>query len=453
MLNDGLASPDEFRHFAEAHPTVEFLDAFIIDVNGNAIGKRVPWSEAHRVFEAGLAFSACAPLLDCRGRGHDAGGLGGSDGDPDAIAWPLAGTLVLVPWAQAPTAQVMCSMRELESRASLWFDQRTILQSVIEACRKQGVHPVIACELEFYLVSPTRGPRSELQLARSPHTGSVPARPMNLSLEGVEEHSAFLTEIATAAVVQKIPLGNAMVEYGLGQFEVNLRHVADPVLAADHASLLRRLIRGVARRQGAEATFIAKAFKDQPGNGLHVHISLVDESGGNRLGAADGETLLRQTIAGMQAMMFDSLALFAPNFNSFRRFLGPYVPNTPTWGHNNRSVAFRIPAASPSDMRIEHRVAGADASPHLVLAAVLAGALHGITHELVPDDPIDGKTHAGRHPSFPRGLWAALDRLAASDALARYIPKRYLEAYAHLKRGEFAALLDDISPRELDFYL
>jgi glutamine synthetase len=150
--------------------------------------------------------------------------------------------------------------------------------------------------------------------------------------------------------------------------------------------------------------------------------------------------------------MFDSLPLFAPNLNSLRRFLGPYVPNTPTWGHNNRSVAFRIPAAGGMDMRIEHRVAGADASPHLVVAAVLAGALHGITNKLTPTAPVDGRTQVGRDPNFPRGLWAALDRLTASSVLAQYFSKRYLEAYAHLKRGELETLLEDISVRELDFY-
>jgi glutamine synthetase len=271
-------------------------------------------------------------------------------------------------------------------------------------------------------------------------------------MESVEEQSPFLFQVMSAAAAQAIPLSGAVAEYGIGQFEVNLRHVADPLLAADHAALLRRLVRGVARAQGVDATFMAKLFKDQPGNGLHVHISLIDDSGENRFGAPGGTELLQHAVAGMQTLMFDSLALFAPNLNSFRRFLGPYVPNTTAWGHNNRSVAFRIPAASGKDTRIEHRVAGADASPHLVVAAVLAAALHGITHRLTPSQPVDGRPQLGRDPAFPRGLWAALDRLKASTTLAQYIPQRYLDAYVHLKRGEFETLLEDISPREQDFY-
>jgi glutamine synthetase len=225
------------------------------------------------------------------------------------------------------------------------------------------------------------------------------------------------------------------------------------LLAADHAVLLRRLVRGVARANGIDATFMAKPFKDQPGSGLHVHVSLVDDAGHNRFGAAGGEELLRQAIAGMQSLMFDSVALFAPNFNSFRRFLGPYVPNTASWGSNNRSVAFRIPAASRPDTRVEHRVAGADASPHLVVAALLAGVLHGIGNRLTPLSPAaQGKVTAARDPSFPRALWDALERVERSELLATYFPQRYLQAYAQLKRGECEALFEDTSARELDFY-
>ena len=453
MPKDAVATTEELTSFKNANPDIEHLDAFMIDVNGNALGKRLPWAHAGKVFESGVAYSACAPLLDCRGRGHDAGGLGASDGDPDGIALPVPATLVRVPWAQEPTAQVMCAMREFGTRAPLWFDQRVILEEMVAQCEAAGLRAVVACELEFYLVDRVRNSQGLLQLASHPQTLSAPRKPTNLSMESIEEHSTLLGQITAAARSQNLPLFGAVAEYGIGQFEVNLGHVADPLLAADHAALLRRLVRGVARANGVDATFIAKPFKDQPGNGLHVHISLVDESGQNRFGGAGGAALLHHAVAGMQALMFDSLALFAPNLNSFRRVLGPYVPNTPAWGHNNRSVAFRIPAASGPDTRIEHRVAGADASPHLVVAAVLAAVLHGITNKLVPSPPVDGRAQVGRDPEFPRGLWAALDRLIASSVLARYVPKRYLEAYTHLKRGELETLLEEISPRELDFYV
>jgi glutamine synthetase len=344
-------------------------------------------------------------------------------------------------------------MREFGSRAPLWFDQRVVLENLIAECRSHGIRAVVACELEFYLVASGRTAEGALQLALNPRTQSVPTRATNLSLESIEECADLLAQIEAAAAAQGVPLAGAVAEYGVGQYEVNLHHVPDPLLAADHAVLLRRLVRGVARANGMDATFMAKPFKDQPGSGLHVHVSLIDESNRNRFAGSTGEPLLHQAIAGMQSLMFDSTALFAPNVNSFRRFHGPFVPNTISWGHNNRSVAFRIPAASGPDTRIEHRVAGADASPHLVVAAILAGVLHGIVHGLTLSTPeAQGRVPSGRDPTFPRTLWNALDRLESSEPLAKYFPQRYLEAYAQLKRGECEALFEDISARELDFY-
>ena len=143
-----------------------------------------------------------------------------------------------------------------------------------------------------------------------------------------------------------------------------------------------RLVQGVARAAGCEATFIPKPFIEQPGSGFHLHVSITDAAGANRFGAPGGEALLRRAVAGMQALAGDSPALFAPHFNAHRRFQSLFVPRAATWGFNNRSVAFRLPIAGPAARRIEHRIAGADASPHLVMAAVLAGILHGVEHGL-----------------------------------------------------------------------
>jgi len=262
----------------------------------------------------------------------------------------------------------------------------------------------------------------------------------------------FLDRVNEAAAAQGLPVCGTVAEYGVGQFEVNLRHVADPLLAADQAVMLKRLVRGVARSLGLDATFMAKPFMAQPGNGLHVHVSLVDEAGRNRFGADGGDVLLRHGIAGMQALMYDSMALYAPNFNSQRRFLGPFVPTSRDWGRNNRSVAFRIPVGDGEARRIEHRVAGADASPHLTLAAILASILHGITNRLEATAPVDGRAIDSDDADFPGDLIVALERLVASKPLARYIPERYLKLYAQVKRGEYGELIEEVFPREFDFY-
>jgi glutamine synthetase len=448
-----IAAPAEWLEFSRAHPDVEALDAFIIDVNGNTLGKRLAVADAHKVFSEGVQFSSCALIADVRGLGHNVQGMGASDGDPDGTALPIAGTLRRVPWARSQVAQVFCSMRHAQTRESLWFDPRVLLAEVVAQCRQAGVHPVIACELEFYLLDPCRRADGGIVLAALPGRSTPPRRAANLSMDAIDESSIFLTSVAAAAAEQGVPVCGAVAEYGIGQYEVNLRHVADALLAADHAVLLKRIVKGVAQSMGMLASFMAKPFARQPGNGLHVHVSIADDSGGNRFGLEGGERLLQQAVAGMQAMMFDSVGLCAPNFNSYRRYLGPFVPTSRDWGHNNRSVAFRVPAAHGSGRRVEHRVAGADASPHLVVAAILAAALHGIVRGLSASAPVEGRVQSGPDPAFPNGLLAALDRLEQSTSLAEYIPMRFLKLFAELKRKEYAAVIEDLFIQEFDFYL
>jgi glutamine synthetase len=450
-ISSKTAQLSEWQEFRAANPDIQAIDAFIIDLNGHAAGKRIPAVDGEKLYKDGVMYSACAPLADCRGLGHNAGGMGKSDGDPDGIAKPLHGSLNRVPWAATPTAQVVCHMVDAVGGKDLWFDPRVILANVVAQCRAAGLHPVMACELEFYLLDPRRSADGGISLGALP--GRTPSRrAANLSLEAVEDMAGFLSRVDTAAAQQQLPVCGAVAEYGVGQYEVNLRHVADPVLAADQAVLLKRLVKGVARSLGMQATFMAKPFMAQPGSGLHVHVSLVDEAGRNRFGAANGEALLRSGIAGMQALMYESMALYAPNFNSQRRFLGPFVPSSRDWGHNNRSVAFRVPLGDGEARRIEHRVAGADASPHLALAGILAALLHGITNGLQSSAPIDGRSIQTDDPDFPGDLIVALDRLEGSSALAQYIPSRYLKVYAQVKRGEYGELIDAVFNREYDLY-
>jgi glutamine synthetase len=448
-----LATLKEWQEFARAHPQVEALDAFIIDVNGNTLGKRLSVADAHKAFTDGVQFSSCALIADVRGLGHNVQGMGATDGDPDGTALPLSGTLHLVPWTRSPTAQVLCSMRHAAAHEPFWFDPREVLAAAVERCRAAGVHPVVACELEFYLLDPSRSADGGITLAPIPGRSGPPRRAANLSMEAIEESSVFLNAVTAAAEEQSVPVCGAVAEYGIGQYEVNLRHVKDPVLAADHAVLLRRIVKGVAQSMGMLASFMAKPFARQPGSGLHVHVSITDAAGANRFGLEGGELLLKQAVAGMQATMFDSVGFCAPNFNSYRRYLGPFVPTTRDWGHNNRAVAFRVPAAQGPGRRVEHRVAGADASPHLVVAAILAAVLHGLNERLTPTEPAVGRVKSGPDPAFPNGLQAALERLERSSLLSAYIPERYLQLFAELKRKEYAAVIAELFIQEFDFYL
>ena len=226
-----------------------------------------------------------------------------------------------------------------------------------------------------------------------------------------------------ACLAQGIPVTTVISEYGAGQFEINLQHQDNPLVAADHAALLRRAVQATARQIGYDATFMSKPFAGESGNGLHVHLSLVNEAGENVFDSRrdDGETLLGHAVAGLQQTLHEAMAFFAPNLNAYRRFRpDEFTPVTRDWGENNRSVAIRIPPTADSGARrLEHRVSGAEANPYLVTAAVLAGVHHGITNKLDPGEKHTGNAGAEVDENLPLTLWDALSAITEAEILPR----------------------------------
>jgi glutamine synthetase len=449
-----MPRPEELDHYLSRHPETRFVDAVLYDLCGTAIGKRVPARDAAKLWSSGVAFCAGITTLDALGACWDVNGIGFSDGDPDATSYPLPGTLVPVPWAEVPTAQVQIAPAPPEGAGQWWFDPRAILAGVVARFAGLGLKPMVACELEFYLVR--RDADGRVIPAEPARAGRAADAPRVLAFDKLDEWASILAEIDAACLAQGVPAGAATAEYGGAQFEVNLGHVDDPVLACDHALMLRRIVKGVANRHGLEATFMSKPFADQSGSGLHIHASLVDAEGRNVFDETTdtGDRLLGHAIAGLQATTYDAMAIFAPNLNAYRRFApNQFVPVNTSWGINNRSVSFRVPMGGGQARRIEHRIAGAEANPYLVMAAMLAGFHHGLSRRLEPSPPSAGNAGEKADPAMPLKLWTALDRLEGSALMAAYLGPRYPAAYAAIKRSEFEAFLADVLPREHDWYL
>ena len=450
------ASVEELNEFLRRHPETTHLDVLIIDLCGNAIGKRLPASAMQSVFDHGTPVCAAMQLVDAMGNTADPMGYGFSDGDPDAFARPLPGTLCPVPWLGGHKSQVLCEFADARDGAALWYEPRQVLKRVLERIADLGLKPRLALELEFYLLDPRREPGAPPTPARSPRSGLVEASGRVLSLDKLDEFDAVLGAIERACAVQGVPATSMISEYGAGQFEINLQHQDDPLAAADHAALLRRAVVGVSRSLGYDASFMSKPFIDQSGSGMHVHLSLIDEQGQNAFAAGrdGGDALLAHAIGGLQATMGEAMALFAPNLNVYRRFKpDEFTPVTTDWGDNNRSVAFRIPPSDAANRRIEHRVAGAEANPYLVVAAVLAGIHHGIERKLDAGERHSGNAGAEVDPALPLSLWQALAALREARVLPEYLGDDYLRIYADVKQAEFDAFMADIHPREFDWYL
>lgn len=446
----------EYQEFLDAHPDTSHLDVLIIDLCGNAIGKRLPASTIPSVFDKGTPVCGAMQLVDVMGNTEDPMGYGFSDGDPDAFAIPVPETLCPVPWLSGNKAQVLCEFADYRDGSPLWYEPRQVLKKVLQRFSGLGFGTRLALELEFYLLDPRRSDDGAPRAARSPRSGATESSGKVLSLDKLDEFDAVLGAIESACRAQGIPTTSMISEYGAGQFEVNLQHQDDPLLAADHAALLRRAVQGASRAQGFDATFMSKPFADQSGSGMHLHLSLCDAEGRNIFdpGYPDGDRYLSQAVAGLQATMAESMAIFAPNLNVYRRFKpDEFVPVTTDWGENNRSVAFRIPPSDAANRRFEHRVSGAEANPYLVVAAVLAGVHHGLEAQLEP-----GEKHAGNagnevDPNLPLTIWQALAAIRKAEVLPRYLGEEYLQIYADVKQAEFEAFMSAIHPREYEWYL
>ena len=447
---------DELEKFLQQYPETSHLDVLLIDLCGNAIGKRLPVDSMKSVFRHGSPVCGAMQLVDVMGNTDDPMGYGFSDGDPDAFAIPVAGSLVPVPWLKGHKAQVLCEFSDSVNGQAFWYEPRQVLKKVVERFGEIGLSPCVAVELEFYLIAAERSSDGNPQAARSPLSGMTESSGRVLSLDKLDEFESVLGAIESACRIQGIPTTSMISEYGAGQFEINLQHQTDIIAAADHAALLRRAVQGVSRAQGYDATFMSKPFADQSGNGMHIHVSLQDGEGENLFDPrqAAGDRKLAQAVAGLQQTMSESMAIFAPNLNVYRRFKpDEFVPVTTDWGDNNRSVAFRIPPGDDANRRIEHRVSGAEANPYLVLATVLAGIHHGLVNQLDPGEKHRGNAGAAVDESLPLSLPQALESMQQAVVLPDYLGSEYLEIYAQVKQAEYDAFMADIFEREYQWYL
>ncbi len=449
------APGDAAAAFRARHPEIGAVDLMICDMAGVLRGKRIAMTALDKLFEGGVLLPGSTFALDITGANVDATGTGIVDGDPDYACLAVPRTLAPVPWAPRPLAQALASMYHADGRPFL-LDPRHRLAAVLARFEALGLTPVMALELEFYLLDRERDADGRPQPPRSPVTGRRAADTQVYGLDDLDDAAVVMDEIAAACATQDIPASVAVAEYAPSQFEINLLHQADALAACDHAVLLKRAVKGVARRHGMEATFMAKPFAELSANGLHIHVSLLDRDGRNLFGDEnpEGEQALRHAIGGLRATMTEAMAIFAPNANSFRR-LRPdsYAPLAPSWGYNNRTVALRIPAGGARDRRIEHRTPGADANPYLAAAAVLAGIHHGLVEKIDPGEPATGNAYESHPASLPSNWLDAIRAFEAGRVLPDYLDRGYCRVYAACKRQEMAAFNAIVTPTEYDWYL
>ncbi len=440
------------RDWLDDHPEVRTIRVAAADLNGQARGKRMPVRFARKVTTEGTRFPFSVLNLDIWGEDIDDSPLVFEAGDPDGILRPTERGFVPMPWLDAPTALLPIWMFHEDGRP-FDGDPRHALARVVERYKARGLTPVVAVELEFYLIDDST---KTLRVPPSPRSGKRRQGAETLALRPLDAFDRFFTDLYDACEAMDIPADTAISEAGIGQFEINLMHGPDALKAADDAWLFKMLVKGLARSHGFAASFMAKPYEDYSGNGLHMHFSVLDEAGRNFFddGTAQGSETMRQAVAGCLRALTGSTLLFAPHANSYDRLVpDAHAPTGIAWAYENRTAAIRIPSGASAARRIEHRSAGGDVNPYLLLAGVLGAALTGIEDALEPPPPITGNAYALDLPQMPATWSDAIDAFAADPVMPRILPAQLIENYLATKRQELHYVAQ-ISPQEqIELYL
>ncbi len=437
--------------FRRAHPEITTIEALLPDCNGVMRGKWVPRHKLKTIFEGELKLPKTALSLDIWGR--DVEELVFASGDADGICRPVEGSLLPTPWAAGGRhGQIMLSMFNADG-SPYGGDPRHVLKKVLTRYQQLGWRPVVAAELEFSLV---RLDDSLPQHTCPAPTGGSPIGGNTYDLDLLNQHQTLLEDLRLACEIQDIPFDGVVKESAPSQYEINMQHVDNPVLAAKQILMMKRLIKGVVAKYDLIASFMPKPFENEAGNGLHVHCSVLDENGVNIFddGTEKGSPLLHSAIGGCLASMADSVAVLTPSFNGYRRFQpGCHAPTYPSWGYENRTVAVRVPAGRHAARRLEHRVAGADANPYLLFAVLLSAMLDGIEQNLSPGKPISGDGYAQEVTILPAYMPDAVKLFSESDFIRNSLGDELQRIYTLTKQQEVEEFRKRITLLEYQSYL
>ncbi|RWP37553.1 MAG: glutamine synthetase [Mesorhizobium sp.] len=431
---------------------IEDIECITPDQAGVARGKMMPSKKF--TSNTSLALPSAVFMTTISGGYPENGnGFNYPEDDGDLKLMPDLSTLTVVPWEEDPTAAVICDLVHQDGR-SVEFTPRNVLKRVIAAYDKRGLKPVVAPEIEFYLVRKNPDPDYPLTppVGRS---GRAIGGGAGYSIAGVNEFDELIDDIYHFSESQGLEIDTLIHEEGAGQLEINLRH-GDPIELADQVFMFKRTIREAALKHEIYATFMAKPIQGQPGSAMHIHQSIIDKkTGRNVFSAEDGSETeaFFHFLGGMQKHVPNALVMFAPYVNSYRRLTqSASAPVNNKWGYDNRTTAFRVPRSDPAARRVENRIPSSDANPYLAMAASLACGLIGMTNKIKAEPPVLTTANAAEI-DLPRSLLEAVDLFEADEELCALLGKSFAATYAAIKRAEFETFMEVISPWEREYLL
>ena len=376
------------------------------------------------------------------------------EADIDMFCRPDENAVFLVPWAIEPTAMVIHDTFDKQGNP-IELSPRNILKNVLKLYADKGWKPIVAPEMEFYLTKRNSDPDFPL-VAPMGRSGRPEVGRQSFSIDAANEFDPLFEDVYDWCEIQGLDLDTLIHEDGPAQMEINFRH-GEALHLADQITVFKRTMREAALKHDVAATFMAKPITDQPGSAMHIHQSVVDiKTGKNLFSNPDGSMseLFMLHIGGLQKYIPELLPLFAPNVNSFRRFLpDTSAPVNVEWGEETRTVGLRVPEATPQNRRVENRLAGADANPYLVLAASLLCGYMGMVGDFKPSAPVKGRAYERRNLRLPITIEHALERMEACKDAEKFLGEKFMRGYVAVKRAEHENYKRVISSWEREFLL
>ena len=443
---------EKMQKWLDTHPDVSSVRPVIWDLNGIMRGKLLPRKMADKAFKGELKLPLSSLGVDIWGNDADESGQVLETGDVDGFCVPTGRGPFTIDWLDNSSSLLPLWMFKSDN-TPFGACPRQVLNSVVDRFAEIGLTPVCASELEFYLY--VRDNDAIKAPERLGGNDVVPASAM-YSLADIDEMDGFIADVYAACEAWDIPADAAISEFGVGQMEINLNHVADPLKAADDAVLFKYLIKGIAKKHGLGATFMAKPYGKQSGSGMHFHFSILNEKGENIFdnGQDEGSKLLHHCVAGLLETIGEFMSIFVPHYNSYRRIRpGTHAPTNIAWGYDNRTTPVRIPSGPNHSRRIEHRIAGADANPYLVMAAILGGALYGLENKLTPPEPVSGDAYDMDLPSIPLDWRSAIDAMVDGTHAERLFGDLFCKMYIAAKNQEYDQFMQAVTRIEYETYL
>ena len=450
----------EPKSFLKKHPEIKSFDIVMHDCNAIGRGKIIRRNELLKLYESGRQFPLSLLGMDITGEDVPDTGLILEQGDGDIKAWPIAKSLNVIHKSNPPRGELFMTMSDIDGN-KLNIDPRNVLETKINSFKKNGIKLCGAFELEFFLVANELDQYGKLQPAKSIIGKKRSHRKTDVySVDNLHGMLPLINDIYDATNAAGIEAETIISEYAPGQYELTLKHQNDLLKAADDIIRLKRIIRSQSRAHGVTACFMAKPMEGASGSGMHFHVSMYDKKDKNIFSEKSKNKLnpkLLNALGGLTKTMGESMLVFAPNANSWRRLvLGSYAPVTPNWGLDNRSVAFRIPSSSSMNRRIEHRVSGVDANPYLVALTVISAIDYGIKNKLKAPNQTKGNAYKQKSKSInnmPHDWSSSILAAKKSKFLIDTLGPDLHRAFIAIKEMEYQKVASTVSELDIDLYL